>query len=170
MWWCWYHDDDVMMPNIGGDHHDDDHQVIQVIRADPRPRDLSVRVTVAGSLGSGKSALVVRFLTRRFIGEYHHQCEYSINSMNCAGNNYFVKPHCTTSLLTSEITGYLWKFSTRTKLWLILCRARSSWWCSPSRTGRLYSAPGVFWTKWSGQTGTGCCCSVTNWTWTIWEK
>ena len=82
-----------MMPNIGGDHHDDDHQVIQVIRADPRPRDIRprvaveghlsgpgprdirLRVTVAGGPGSGKSALVVRFLTRRFIGEYHHQCE-----------------------------------------------------------------------------------------------
>ena len=74
-------DDHVMMPHIGSDHHDDNHQVIQVIRADPRPRDeLSVRVTVAGSPGSGKSALVVRFLTRRFIGEYHHQCEYSVNS------------------------------------------------------------------------------------------
>lgn len=77
-----------MMPNIGGDHHDDDHQVIQVIRADhrprvaveghlsgPGPRDIRLRVTVAGGPGSGKSALVVRFLTRRFIGEYHHQGE-----------------------------------------------------------------------------------------------
>ena len=64
-----------MMPNIGGDHHDDDHQVIQVIRADPKTRDIRLRVTVAGGPGSGKSALVVRFLTRRFIGEYHHQGE-----------------------------------------------------------------------------------------------
>ena len=64
-----------MMPNIGGDHHDDDHQVIQVIRSDPKPRDIRLRVTVAGGPGSGKSALVVRFLTRRFIGEYHHQGE-----------------------------------------------------------------------------------------------
>ena len=37
-----------------------------------------VRVTVAGSPGVGKSALAVRYLTRRYIGEYTDtKCEYS---------------------------------------------------------------------------------------------
>ena len=41
-----------------------------------------VRVTVAGSPGVGKSALAVRYLTRRYIGEYTNtKCEYSGQTM-----------------------------------------------------------------------------------------
>ncbi|KAG5305644.1 RERG inhibitor, partial [Acromyrmex insinuator] len=34
-----------------------------------------VKVAVIGAPGVGKSALTVRFLTRRYIGEYDHQSE-----------------------------------------------------------------------------------------------
>ena len=41
-----------------------------------------VRVTVAGSPGVGKSALAVRYLTRRYIGEYTNtKCEYNRRTM-----------------------------------------------------------------------------------------
>ncbi|KAI5735532.1 hypothetical protein M8J77_019682 [Diaphorina citri] len=39
-----------------------------------------VKVAVIGAPGVGKSALVVRFLTRRYIGEYDHQSESKYKS------------------------------------------------------------------------------------------
>jgi len=34
-----------------------------------------VKIAVAGAPGVGKSALTVRFLTKRYIGEYDHQSD-----------------------------------------------------------------------------------------------
>ncbi|XP_078000473.1 ras-related and estrogen-regulated growth inhibitor-like [Glandiceps talaboti] len=40
-----------------------------------------VRIAVVGSLGVGKSAITVRYLTRRFIGEYENSTDYRYKHM-----------------------------------------------------------------------------------------
>ena len=67
----------LTMPNIDENEDNDITKVIisdkskpDVVRSEKeRPR---VKVTVVGGSQVGKSALAVRFLTRRFIGEYHN--------------------------------------------------------------------------------------------------
>ena len=100
--------------------------------------------------------------------QWKNLCSYFVPK---SVSNYF-KPHYTTSLLTSEITGYPLKYLTPPRLYLICFLARSFWWSTPSRTGHLCSGPGVFSTNWSGKTTTWpqCCYLVTRWTLTIWEK
>lgn len=47
---------------------------------------LSINLAVVGSKGTGKSAITVRFLTRKFIGEYPLQSDFCVNrDVNIAG-------------------------------------------------------------------------------------
>lgn len=41
-----------------------------IMRADEKPSAATLHITVMGSSQVGKSALAVRYLTKRFIGEY----------------------------------------------------------------------------------------------------
>ncbi|XP_077863594.1 ras-related and estrogen-regulated growth inhibitor-like [Saccoglossus kowalevskii] len=45
-----------------------------------------VRIAFVGTLGVGKSALTVRFLTRRFIGEYENSADYKYRHMISLGD------------------------------------------------------------------------------------
>lgn len=50
------------------------------MRADERPNVGTLHITVMGSGQVGKSALAVRYLTKRFIGEYRRDSGEHLNN------------------------------------------------------------------------------------------
>jgi len=65
-----------MTMNSFGNHHNNHQQHSNKQNTDT---GLSLNLAVVGSKGAGKSAITVRFLTRRFIGEYASQADVCIN-------------------------------------------------------------------------------------------
>ena len=68
--------------------------------------DECYRVVVVGEKGVGKSALAVRFLTKRFIGEYQ-ESKGNIENTSIVFNYRYFQLHCTTRLWTFRAGGWV---------------------------------------------------------------